>query len=105
MAEKNISSRRTKHIWIIYRFVTSWIEAGFIKPSHVDTKDNLLSDFMTKVPKDVNFISNSANLFRNIVTWSSEVVCYNTELMPVTHWLRTAQDAIGITVRAALCRG
>ena len=35
MAENNLNSRRTKHIWIIYRFVTEWIKLNLLKLFHV----------------------------------------------------------------------
>jgi hypothetical protein len=66
MAENNLNSRRTKHIWIIYRFVTDWINKGLIKLYHIDTKANL-ADFMTKVPKDVNYIEKSKCIFHNLI--------------------------------------
>ena len=93
MAENNISSRRTKHIWIIYRFVSSWIERGFFRIFHVNTKDNL-ADYLTKIPKDTNFVSRSALMFKNINDWITEVVCYNTVLDPVSHVLTVCTKAL-----------
>ena len=102
MAENNISSRRTKHIWIIYRFVTEWITKGLFKVYYINTKENL-ADFMTKVPKDVNYIAQSSLLFKNLATVLSEVVCYNTEFDDDTphKLLRAVQRVAGIKVRDA----
>jgi len=101
MAENNLSSRRTKHIWIVYRFVTDWINKGLFKIFHIDTKDNL-SDYMTKVPKDVNFIRRTALLFKSLSTLLSEVVCYNTTLDPESKLPRRTEGAAGITIRDAM---
>ena len=79
MAENNLSSRRTKHIWIIYRFVTDWIQQGLLKVFHIGTKHNL-ADFMTKVPKDTNYIERSSFIFKSMISWMSEVVCCETAL-------------------------
>jgi hypothetical protein len=92
MAENNLNSKRTKHIWIIYRFVTDWIRQGLFKVFHIGTKDNL-ADFMTKIPKDVNFITNSSLLFQSITAWSTEVVCYNTDQNAVTGLLDTVRGS------------
>jgi hypothetical protein len=98
MAENNLNSKRTKHIWITYRFVTDWINKGLFKIFHIGTKDNL-ADFMTKIPKDVNFITNSLLLFKSIVAWSTEVVCYNSALDSATGRLIAARDRAGIVCR------
>jgi hypothetical protein len=92
MAENNLNSKRTKHIWIIYRFVTDWIKQGLFKIFHIGTKDNL-ADFMTKIPKDVNFTTNSSLLFQSIIAWSTEVVCYNTDQNAVTGLLDTVRGS------------
>jgi hypothetical protein len=92
MAENNLNSKRTKHIWIIYRFVTDWIKQGLFKVFHIGTKDNL-ADFMTKIPKDVNFTTNSSLLFQSIIAWSTEVVCYNTDQNAVTGLLDTVRGS------------
>ena len=74
MAENNLSSRRTKHIWITFRVITDWINRGLVKLFHVHTSENL-ADFMTKVPKDVNYISNSNKLFESLVFHVHEKCC------------------------------
>jgi len=66
MAENNLNSRRTKHILIVYRFVTDWINRGLIKLFHIDTTLNL-ADYMTKVPKDVNYIQRSYQMFDSLI--------------------------------------
>ena len=101
MAEKNISSRRTKHIWILYRFVTAWINRGLLKVFYIGTSDNL-ADFMTKVPKDTNFVDRSNILFKSMTSWLTEVVCYNTEQDQASTLLRVVDSSAGITVCAAL---
>ena len=93
-----LNSKRTKHIWITYGFVTDWINKGLFKIFHIGTKDNL-ADFMTKIPKDVNFITNSLLLFKSIVAWSTEVVCYNSALDSATGRLIAARDRASIVCR------
>ena len=62
MAENNLSSKRSKHIWIVYRFVTDWISKGLLKLRFIGTKENR-ADLLTKVPKDVHYKELSSKLF------------------------------------------
>ena len=62
MAKNNINSNRTKHIWIIYRFITDWISRGLFKLAHIPGKINP-ADLLTKVPRDTNYVTLSEQLF------------------------------------------
>jgi len=63
MAENNLTSNRSKHIWILFRFITDWIEKKLIKVYHIDGKTNQ-ADFLTKVPQAADFATNSKVLFK-----------------------------------------
>ena len=53
MAENTSTSQRTKHIDLRHRFITEFIEDGFIKIIFVKTKENLSDWFTKNVSSDI----------------------------------------------------